>query len=88
MNSENSEDSEMVPKTLKQRLADLIDSNIKLENKTNMANLALEVIRNDHQIKIKKIKCFYETEMCEARRLLNQQAENCARYVFFTCVVG
>lgn len=70
-----------VRKTLQQRLTDLIDCNIKLENKTNMANKAIDILRQEHENEIKKIKCFYETEMCEARRLLNQQAEDCARYV-------
>ena len=68
-----------VKKTLQERLTDLIDSNIKLEHKSKLAEHALEVLRTEYDGQINKIKCFYEAEMCEARRLLNQEAESCAR---------
>ena len=72
-------------KTLQQRLTDLIHCNIELENKSNIAAKAIDVLRSDHENAVKDIKCFYETEMCEARRLLNTQAEECARFGTFRC---
>ena len=66
-------------KTLKERLECLIQSNVKLESKAKMGEEAILIVRRDHEKEIKKIKTFYEGEMCEARRLLNDQAEQCGR---------
>ena len=44
-----------------------------------MGEEAILIVRRDHEKEIKKIKTFYEGEMCEARRLLNDQAEQCGR---------
>ncbi|CBY42910.1 unnamed protein product [Oikopleura dioica] len=65
--------------SLKDRLRNVIESNIRLENRANAGEIAIEIVRKDHAIELNRIKVFYESEMCEARRLLDDQADEFQR---------
>jgi len=66
-------------KTLQERLGTLIESNLSLENRANLLELQMKEINASNEANVREIKKFYESEMCEARRLLNAQAEDRAR---------
>ena len=53
--------------------------NYSLENRANLLELQMKEINASNEANVREIKKFYESEMCEARRLLNAQAEDRAR---------
>ena len=58
---------------------------LSLENRATLLELQMKEINAANEGNVREIKKFYEGEMCEARRLLNAQAEETARLssVFF-----
>jgi len=66
-------------KTLQERLTTLIESNMSLENQKNLLEVQIREQQTNDEENVREIKKFYEAEMCEARRLLNAQAEESAR---------
>ena len=95
LNLISSENDSSKRKTLQERLSALIESNLGLENRANLLQLQMKQVNMQCQLlyittyqvqeadedKMKEIKKFYEGEMCEARRLLNVQSDDCARYL-------
>ena len=51
-----------------------------LENQKNLLEVQIREQQTNDAENVREIKKFYEAEMCEARRLLNAQAEESARY--------
>ena len=51
-----------------------------LENQKNLLEVQIREQQTNDEENVREIKKFYEAEMCEARRLLNAQAEESARY--------
>ena len=51
-----------------------------LENQKNLLEVQIREQQTNDAENVREIKKFYEAEMCEARRLLNAQAEESARF--------